>query len=325
MDIQKRKEDLRELLKIGPKEARINEIQEKMSDPSFWSDREKSLVLTQELTTLQGIIKKFDGANDEKSIEGLETQALLSGEYDLNNAIISLSAGAGGTEAQDWTEMLFRMYGRWAERKEFKFEVLSMSEGEEAGLKSATARVMGPFAYGYLSCEAGVHRLVRLSPFDADHARHTSFALLEVTPEIDKAEVEIDPKDLKIDVFRSGGHGGQSVNTTDSAVRITHLPTGIVVTCQNERSQLQNREMALKILKSRLMIKEKAQKKAQERKIKGELESAEWGSQIRSYVLHPYQMVKDHRTEYETANTQAVLGGDIDGFIEACLKKRALE
>ncbi|MDO8513184.1 MAG: peptide chain release factor 2 [bacterium] len=312
-------------MKIGPKEARINEIQEKMSDPSFWSDREKSLVLTQELTTLQGIIKKFDGANDEKSIEGLETQALLSGEYDLNNAIISLSAGAGGTEAQDWTEMLFRMYGRWAERKEFKFEVLSMSEGEEAGLKSATARVMGPFAYGYLSCEAGVHRLVRLSPFDADHARHTSFALLEVTPEIDKAEVEIDPKDLKIDVFRSGGHGGQSVNTTDSAVRITHLPTGIVVTCQNERSQLQNREMALKILKSRLMIKEKAQKKAQERKIKGELESAEWGSQIRSYVLHPYQMVKDHRTEYETANTQAVLGGDIDGFIEACLKKRALE
>lgn len=319
--MDKRKEKLKELLKIEDKNNRIADIQKAMSDPNFWSDREKSVEVSQELTNLQGIVQKFEDANDEKSIEQLEFQALLSGEYDFNNAIISLSAGAGGTEAQDWTEMLLRMYGRWAEKKNYKFEILSTSEGEEAGIKSTTARVVGPYAYGYLSCEAGVHRLVRLSPFNADHARHTSFAMLEVLPELDnKGRVEIDSKDLKIDVFRSGGHGGQSVNTTDSAVRITHIPTGIVVTCQNERSQLQNREMAMKVLESRILVLDNKKRQEKEREIKGEKESAEWGSQIRSYVLHPYQMVKDHRTEFETSNTQAVLDGDLEGFIEAYLK-----
>lgn len=321
--MNERKEKLKELLKIDEKRARIAEIQEMMAKPDFWAEREKSVSLSQEMTALQNICDDWELSESDEELEKLEFQALLSGEHDLSNAIISLSAGAGGTEAQDWTEMLLRMYARYAEKHDFKFEILSISEGEEAGIKSVTARVIGPYAYGYLSCEAGVHRLVRLSPFDADHARHTSFALLEVMPEIeDKGEIEIDQKDLKIDVFRSGGHGGQSVNTTDSAVRITHLPSGIVVTCQNERSQLQNREMAMKVLKSRLAMIEEEKRKKAEREIKGEVESAEWGSQIRSYVLHPYQMVKDHRTEFETSNTQAVLDGEIEGFIQAYLRHK---
>lgn len=318
--MNERKEYLSKLLKIDEKKARVAEIQNLMSKSDFWADRGKSVTLSQELTALQNIIDEYELSKSDKEMEKLEFQALLSGEHDINNAIISLSAGAGGTEAQDWTEMLLRMYGRWAEKKGYKFEILSQSEGEEAGIKSVTARVVGPYAYGYIACEAGVHRLVRLSPFDADHARHTSFALLEVLPEIEDGEADIDPKDLKIDVFRASGKGGQGVNTTDSAVRITHSPSGIVVTCQNERSQLQNREMAMKVLRARLNILEVEKRRKVERDIKGEVESNEWGSQIRSYVLHPYQMVKDHRTSHETSNTQAVLDGEIDSFIEACLK-----
>lgn len=318
-----RKEKLGELLKIEEKKQRVKEIQEMMGRPEFWLDREKSVGFSQEITVLQNILDIFELSETNDELEKLEFQALLAGEYDLNNAIISLSAGAGGTEAQDWTEMLLRMYGRYADKKGYKFEILSQSDGEEAGIKSVTARVIGPYAYGYLSCEAGVHRLVRMSPFDADHARHTSFSLLEVVPELDdKGEVVIDQKDLKIDVYRAGGHGGQSVNTTDSAVRLTHIPSGLVVTCQNERSQLQNREMAMKVLKSRLILQAEEKRRKAERELKGEVESNEWGSQIRSYVLHPYQMVKDHRTEYETSNTQSVLDGEIEGFIEAFLRKR---
>lgn len=322
MDLSERKEELKHLLKIDQKEARVAEIERIMSQPDFWQNREAAVAITQELSALQDVIDRWRTAAISDELDRLELQALLSGEYDFNNVILNIYAGAGGTEAQDWSEMLMRMYQRYGERRGFKVEVLDISQGEEAGIKSATMRVVGPYAFGYLKSEDGVHRLVRQSPFDADHARHTSFALVEVVPEIEKAEeVEIDPKDLRIDVYRSSGHGGQSVNTTDSAVRITHIPSGLVVACQNERSQLQNRETAMKILRSRLYKLELEKQKEKEKALKGEFSAPEWGSQIRSYVLHPYQMVKDHRTEAETSNTGAVLNGEIDQFIEAYLKK----
>jgi peptide chain release factor 2 len=248
---------------------------------------------------------------------------MLSGPYDHDDAILAIHAGAGGTDSQDWAAMLQRMYLRWAEKSGFKTEILDETEGEEAGTKSATIAVDGRYAYGYLRSEKGVHRLVRLSPFDSAHRRHTSFALVEVLPQasMDDAEIEINPNDLKMDVFRSSGAGGQNVQKNATAVRLTHIPTGIVVTCQNERSQLQNRENAMRVLRARLLELKQAEKEQEIAVLRGEYTKAEWGSQIRSYVLHPYQMVKDHRTEYETGSTQAVLDGDLDGFMEAYLKR----
>lgn len=323
MDVEAKKEELKKLLKIDEKIDRTKEIEKMMGEPSFWGDREKSIQISQELTNLQNEILEWELAENEDEIEKLELGSLLSGKFDHNNAILTFGAGAGGTEAQDWAAMLLRMYTRWAEKRGYEYEILSVSEGEEAGIKSATLRIKGPYAYGYLSCEAGVHRLVRMSPFDADKARHTSFAMLEVVPELENlTDVEVDEKDLRVDVYRSSGKGGQGVNTTDSAVRLTHLPTGIVVTCQNERSQLQNKETALRILKGKLILIEEEKRKKEERELRGDLGTAEWGNQIRSYVLHPYQMIKDLRTEFETSDTQGVLDGEIDKFIEAYLRKK---
>jgi peptide chain release factor 2 len=262
-----------------------------------------------------------DVANITEQLYKLELERAFSGEYDARNAILEIHAGAGGTESQDWAEMLLRMYLRWAERNGYKAEILDESRGEEVGVKNVTISIAGEYAYGYLKSEHGVHRLVRLSPFDSDHARHTSFALAEVMPEAEEnVDLKIVPEDLKIDTFRSSGAGGQNVQKVSSAVRITHLPTGIVVTCQTERSQLQNKAIAMKILYSRILEKE-LEKQAEERaKLKGKRIEAGWGNQIRSYVLHPYKMVKDHRTEYETSNTEAVLNGELDGFITAYLR-----
>ncbi len=254
-------------------------------------------------------------------LDKLEFELTFAGPYDARDAILAIHAGAGGTESQDWAEMLLRMYLRWAERHNFAAQIIDMTQGEEAGIKSATLEVRGPLAYGYLRSERGVHRLVRLSPFDADHARHTSFALAEVLPEAESAaEVKINPDDLRIDVFRASGHGGQNVQKNATAVRITHLPTGLVVTCQNERSQGRNKELALKVLEARLLEREVEQKARERAKLKGEHISAEWGNQIRSYVLHPYKMVKDHRTSFETSDAESVLDGDLDGFMTAYLK-----
>ncbi|HEX6258390.1 MAG TPA: peptide chain release factor 2 [Candidatus Saccharimonadales bacterium] len=258
----------------------------------------------------------------EEEFAQLRKQLLLGQPYDDHNAILRLSAGAGGTDAQDWTQMLERMYVRWAEKNNLATQVVERSPGEEAGLKSSVIEINGPYAYGKLKGEHGVHRLVRLSPFNADNLRQTSFALVEVLPQIEAPdEVQIDDKDLKIDVFRAGGHGGQSVNTTDSAVRVTHLPTGIVISIQNERSQLQNKETALKMLRSKLAQLQIEQHKETLDDLKGPTKSAEWGSQIRNYVLHPYTLVKDTRTGYEVRDAQKVLDGDIDGFSEAFLEQ----
>ena len=250
----------------------------------------------------------------------LEFDLTLSGPYDERSAIVALHAGAGGVESQDWASMLMRMYLRWAEQRSFKRDVLDVSVGDEAGIKSAVIQVSGRFAYGYLQAERGVHRLVRLSPFDSDHARHTSFALMEVLPEVEEGvDVAINPDDLRIDVFRAGGHGGQNVQKNSTAVRITHLPTGIRVSCQNERSQHQNREIAMRILMARLVEREMEEKARKMAKLKGEHISPEWGNQIRSYVLHPYKMVKDHRTGYDTSDVDAVLDGELDDLIKAWL------
>jgi peptide chain release factor 2 len=259
----------------------------------------------------------------EAELEKRSFTAMLSGKYDHDSAILAIHAGAGGTDSQDWAAMLERMYLRWGEASGFAMEILDITEGEEAGIKSVTISVDGEYAFGYLRSEKGVHRLVRLSPFDAAHRRHTSFALVEVLPQVamDEAEIEIDPGDIKMDVYRSSGAGGQNVQKNATAVRLTHIPTGIVVTCQNERSQTQNREFALRILRARLLELKQAEKEDERAVLRGEYTKAEWGSQIRSYVLHPYQLVKDHRTEYETGNTQAVLDGDLDEFMEAYLRQ----
>ena len=258
----------------------------------------------------------------EGELEKRSFTAMLSGKYDHDSAILAVHAGAGGTDSQDWAAMLERMYLRWAEEQGYQTEILDITEGEEAGIKSVTISVDGEYAFGYLRSEKGVHRLVRLSPFDAAHRRHTSFALVEVLPQVamDEADIEIEPGDIKMDVFRSSGAGGQNVQKNATAVRLTHIPTGIVVTCQNERSQTQNREFAMRILRARLLELKQAEKEEERAVLRGEYTKAEWGSQIRSYVLHPYQMVKDHRTDHETGNTQSVLGGDLNGFMEAYLR-----
>jgi peptide chain release factor 2 len=327
----------------------VRALEVEMTSEGFWSDQEKAkkvskkaAALRAELEIWEGLQKELIelhelvGLNDdqlrqeiEEKLTGLEEKffaleftTLFSGQHDVGNAIVSIHAGAGGTEAMDWAEMLFRMLMRFAEKKNFSIDVLWESRGEEAGYKSITFRVAGRYAYGYLKSEAGVHRLVRISPFDAEKMRHTSFALVEVIPELEEiSEVKLEPNDLRIDTFMSGGKGGQSVNTTYSAVRIVHLPTNITVQCQNERSQQQNKETAMKILASKLHHLQEQEQAEEKKKLRGEYKSAEWGNQIRSYVLQPYQLVKDHRTEFETVDTQGVLDGEMDGFVEAYLRK----
>ena len=322
-----------------------------MTEAGFWDNQENSSLVISEMNELRSIVKDvtllsnrieditnlFSPTIDDDTKELVEEEALsieedlkkldllllLDNIYDKNNCVLEIHSGAGGTEACDWADMIYRMYTRWCDKKGYKYELLDYQEGEEVGIKSVSILIKGFLAYGYLKCEKGIHRLVRLSPFDANHKRHTSFASVLVTPEIDddNNDIVIDSKDLKIDVYRSSGNGGQGVNTTDSAVRITHLPTKIVVTCQNERSQLQNKEHALKILKNKLKILELEKKENEMNLIKGEQMNIEFGSQIRSYVMHPYSMVKDHRTKYETSNVDAVLDGDLDNFIEEKLKE----
>lgn len=259
----------------------------------------------------------------EEQLEKRSLKTMLSERYDAGDAILAIHAGAGGTDSQDWAMMIERMYLRWAESMGFSAEIIDLTEGEEAGIKTVTIAIAGAYAYGYLRSEKGVHRLVRLSPFDAAHRRHTSFALVEVLPQVamDSAEVPIDPADVKIDVFRSSGAGGQNVQKNSTAIRLTHLPSGIVVTCQNERSQMQNKEVAMQVLRSRLLQIQQARQDAEIAVLKGDYTKAEWGSQIRSYVLHPYQLVKDHRTEFEVGNSQSVLDGSLTGFMEAFLRQ----
>ncbi len=335
MNLKSRLEELRQILKIDDKLTRIKEIEEEMRQPDFWLDEKKSAEISRELKNLQSETKPFTDIaeiadiSDETELEllrpeidKLETLALFDGKYDSHNAIINFYAGAGGVDAQDWTDMLLRMYLRWTEKEDGKSQIIDQSEGGEAGIKSATVEIDLPYAYGKLRGESGVHRLVRQSPFNAKGLRQTSFALVEVLPAIEaETELKIDPADIRLDVFRAGGHGGQSVNTTDSAVRITHLATGIVVTCQNERSQLQNKELAMKVLRSRLAQLLVTQHKEKIDELRGDFTSPEWGNQIRSYVLHPYKLVKDHRTDCESKNPDAVLSGEIDGFIDAELRK----
>ena len=295
----------------------------------YWGKFRKHVLDLKELAELddESLRGELEGeiAAMEVELEKRSFTAMLSGPYDRDDALLAIHAGAGGTDSQDWAAMLERMYLRWAEKRGYKTEMLDRTDGEEAGLKSVTIAIDGAYSFGYLRSEKGVHRLVRLSPFDAAHRRHTSFALVEVLPQVamDDAEVEINPSDLKIDVFRSSGAGGQNVQKNATAIRLTHIPTGIVVTCQNERSQLQNRENALRVLRARLLELRTAEKEQEIAVLRGEYTKAEWGSQIRSYVLHPYQMVKDHRTEYETGNTQAVLDGELDAFMESYLRQSA--
>ena len=349
-------DDLAEALGLERMRNEIAELDTKASMPGFWDDAQNSQKILQRSSSLKDKIAAYEKltaayddtmalielgneegdesllpeAKDElKNIrESLETQrlsTLLNGEYDNKNAILTFHAGAGGTEAQDWAEMLYRMYCRWGERHNFKVSTLDYLDGEEAGLKSASILIEGENAYGFLKSESGVHRLVRVSPFDASGRRHTSFSSLEVMPEIDDTiEIEIDPADIKMDVYRASGAGGQKVNKTSSAVRLTHIPTGIVVSCQVERSQYQNRDAAMRMLKSKLLeIKERENLERIE-DIKGVQKEIAWGSQIRSYVFMPYTLVKDHRTGFETGNINAVMDGDLDGFINAYLKAQSL-
>jgi peptide chain release factor 2 len=290
-----------------------------------WQALRQRIVDSLDLAQLQdeGLRDELAAETDaiEAEVSRREFFAMLSGKFDRGDALLAVHAGAGGTDSQDWAAMLQRMYLRWAEIHHYQTDILDYTEGEEAGIKSATIAVNGPFAYGYLRAEKGVHRLVRLSPFDSAHRRHTSFALVEVLPQVENDnEIVIGPDDLRIDVYRSSSAGGQNVQKNATAIRITHLPTGLVVTCQNERSQTQNRENAMRVLRARLLELKQQEQEEQIAALKGEFKKVEWGSQIRSYVLHPYQMVKDHRTEYETGNTTAVLNGEIDGFIEAYLR-----
>ncbi|MBS5581538.1 MAG: peptide chain release factor 2 [Megasphaera sp.] len=339
---------------LPKKKEKIMEYDMKMSDPDFWNNPERAKKISQEATLLKteveghekleeqvtDLIDYLDMAIDEgdtdladeiesqyhtliKEIEKREVRLLLSGEYDNCNAIVTFHAGAGGTEAQDWTQMLIRMYTRWAEQNGFHINIMDMQPGDEAGIKSAAFTIEGEFAYGYLKSEKGVHRLVRISPFDAAARRHTSFTAVDVMPELpDDVDIEINMDDVRVDYFRASGAGGQHVNKTSSAVRMTHIPTGIVVQCQNERSQMQNREMCMKYLRAKLFELEQEKQAKLKAEIGGEHQAIEWGSQIRSYVFHPYTMVKDHRTNVETGNIQAVMDGDLDMFIEGYLQQQ---
>jgi peptide chain release factor 2 len=294
---------------------------------TLWRGLEKKINDTLELAQLEDpslqTELETESAVIQNDLKKLELSTLLGGKYDRGNALLTINTGEGGTDAQDWAAMLERMYLRWAERRGFTTEILDSTEGEEAGIKTVSMLVIGPYAYGYLRAEKGVHRLVRLSPFDSAHRRHTSFAQVEVLPEASQEEplVVINPDDLKIDIYKSSGAGGQNVQKNATAIRITHIPTGLVVSCQNERSQMQNRENAMKVLRSRLLDLAQIAQEKNLADLRGAYQKAEWGSQIRSYVLHPYQMVKDHRTEYEVGNSQSVLDGDLDGFIEAFLRQ----
>jgi len=305
----------------------MRQLAERRKVVQGWRELEKKITDIAELINLSeddaSLQAEIQSELDEVAshLDELEFQLSFSSEYDARNALLAIYAGAGGTESQDWAEMLMRMYLRWAERRGYETEILDTSPGDEAGVKSTVIAITGDYAAGYLKSEHGVHRLVRLSPFDADHARHTSFAMVEVMPEAEAdVDLNIAPDDLKIDTFRSSGPGGQHMQKTSSAVRVTHLPTGLVVTCQSERSQFMNKEIALKILQARLLELELAKREEEKASLKGKRVSAGWGNQIRSYVLHPYKMVKDHRTGYETSNPDAVLDGDLDGFITAYLR-----
>lgn len=305
----------------------MKSLAEVREDVESWQGLQKRIADTLELAGLEDESLRPDLEQEldviEHELSSLELSALLSGRYDKGNALLAIHAGAGGTDSQDWAAMLERMYLRWAERRNFEAEILDQTEGEEAGIKSVTIAVSGRYAFGYLRAEKGVHRLVRLSPFDSAHRRHTSFALVEVLPEVTTDdEIVINPDDLRIDIFRSSSAGGQNVQKNATAVRITHVPSGIVVSCQNERSQMQNRENAMRVLRSRLLEVKHQEQEKEIAELRGEYTKAEWGSQIRSYVLHPYQLVKDHRTEHEMGNTQAVLDGEIDEFIEAYLQSK---
>ncbi|WP_270583272.1 peptide chain release factor 2 [Bacillus smithii] len=350
----KRLADFRGSLDLENKEARIAELDDIMMQPDFWNDQQKAQAIINEANGLKDLVNEYKDLletqenldltyelikeeNDTelkaeleseledftKRLNRYELELLLSEPYDKNNAILELHPGAGGTESQDWGSMLLRMYTRWAEKKGYKVETLDYLPGDEAGIKSVTLLIKGHNAYGYLKAEKGVHRLVRISPFDSSGRRHTSFVSCDVMPEFnEEVEIEIRNEDLKIDTYRSSGAGGQHVNTTDSAVRITHLPTGIVVTCQSERSQIQNRERAMNMLKAKLYQKKLEEQEKELAEIRGEQKEIGWGSQIRSYVFHPYSMVKDHRTNTETGNVQAVMDGEIDMFIDAYLRSR---
>lgn len=346
-EVKKKYEDILQVFHPEEKEKELKDLENIMGQSDFWNDQKRAKEISRKAQRIRKIIEDMKEIEEkfgdleagielseedpsmmemvnelveeiEKRVRNFELELLLNGKFDENNAYLTIHPGAGGTESQDWASMLLRMYMRWAERKGFNVELVDYQPGDEAGIKSATLYIKGEFAYGYLKYEKGVHRLVRISPFDANKRRHTSFASVNVIPEIeDDIDIEINPDDLKIDTYRASGAGGQYVNKTESAIRITHIPTGIVVTCQTERSQLQNKETALKVLKARLyqLELEKRQKEIQE--IQGELKDISWGNQIRSYVFQPYTMVKDHRTNVETGNIEAVMDGDIDIFIEA--------
>ena len=315
-DVQNAQKVSKEISQIKAKLERFEKLLGELDDAVEIVDIVELEASEEEDLALQKTVERLQG-----QVEKLTLETLLSGKYDGLNAILTLHAGAGGTEAQDWCDMLYRMYSRYVERTGWKLVELDFLAGDEAGIKSVTFRVEGDNAYGYLKAEKGVHRLVRISPFDSQARRHTSFASLEVMPEIiDDSEIEIRPEDLKVDTYRSSGAGGQHVNKTESAIRITHLPTGIIVACQNERSQIQNREVAMQMLRSKLIEKKEREREEEAAAISGKLKKIEWGSQIRSYVFCPYTMVKDHRTGYETGNVQGVMDGDLDAFIDEYLK-----
>jgi len=336
---------------LASKETKLSELDKQIAAPDFWDDPQSAQKISKTAASLRDELESWHvfeqrihdarelaemgddslRAELEAEIGLIEAEldkraftAMLSGKYDEGDAILAIHAGAGGTDSQDWAEMIQRMYLRWAEAQGFKTEILDTTLGEEAGIKSVTIAISGQYAFGYLRSEKGVHRLVRLSPFDAAHRRHTSFALVEVLPQVamDSPEVQINPSDVKIDVFKSSGAGGQNVQKNSTAIRLTHIPSGIVVTCQNERSQMQNKEAAMTVLRSRLFQIQQAKQDAEIAVLKGDYTKAEWGSQIRSYVLHPYQLVKDHRTEYEVGNAQSVLDGALTGFMEAFLRQK---
>jgi peptide chain release factor 2 len=340
---------------LPARQQEVAALEEKAAAPDLWDDQREAQNILQRLTRLKEEVDQWNGLdarldsiaeliemsvaeedetfNDEivaelesarAALEKLEFALLLSDKYDDRDAFLSIQAGTGGTDAQDWAEMMMRMYIRWAEARNYQVSVVDVSPGDEAGIKSATLDVRGPYAYGHVKAEAGVHRLIRLSPFNSAHTRQTSFARVEVMPEVDDApEVEITPDDLRVDVFRSGGHGGQGVNTTDSAVRLTHIPSGLVVVCQNERSQIQNKETALRVLRGRLLERELQRQREEQQSLRGEYRQANFGNQMRTYYLHPYTLVKDHRTSTETSDVQAVLDGNLDSFIESYLRWNA--